>query len=191
MTKDKKQDVKTVPSNIDTRDSFSIPNPQTFEFGDYSYIIKPFHILQKKKWKSLIKQREELSMEYWANNDLGNIYAEIRKILTVNYGGELDVEKRNEIHEKAFDNMSDDNKVKFMALSAHLADSRAYAFENMNYPDLFELLQEVVSTDRDGEAKNLTKDYLFYSVTEEELAFICEKIDEVNSFTDIEALGLR
>ncbi len=186
-----KNHVKTVPDNIDKRDSFSLPTPQTFEFGEYSYTIKPFNILQKKRWNKLLKQRENLSMEYWTKNDLGNVYAEIRKILTVEYGGELDDAKRNDIHEAEFDRLSDEDKVRFMALSAHLADSRSYAFEEMAYEDMFNLFCECVSTNRDGEEKPLTSTYLMYSVPWEEMCFISEKVDDTNSLTAFEVLGLR
>ena len=176
--------------NLEGRDLFSAPEAQTFEYGDYSYKIMPMTMMQRRKWSKIVKDKERFTLKYMADNEYGNLYKELQNLFEVDYKNELDPVKRFEQWCKSFDTQSEDIKKRYFEMDAQLAECREYAFGEIDLNQIFDMIEQVVTVDRD-DYSGMCRSYLQYHCTYEEIVFICDKIEEVSTLSPLEVLGLK
>ncbi len=187
MTKD--NNIKEVPK-LRGRDLFSAPEAEVFEYNKTKYRVTPFGVFDLKKWNSIRDKKMALMYDFWQDNEWGNVAIDIAGIVELD-SVELDEEKRIKMWNDAFEKLSDEKKAEYYTLQIRYAESENHAFSEIDYTSFFKLACSVVEVEIDGEYKPVNNAYLQYNIEYSELCFISSKIDEVNSLTGLEVLGLR
>ena len=182
-------DIKKV-DELKGRDLFSAPEVEVFGYGDYCYKIMPMTMMQRRKWAKIVKEKESLTLKYMAEKEYGNLYQELQSLISVDYKGEIDTDKRFELWCEEFDKQDISIKERYFEMDQQLAECREYAFSEIDFINVFDIINEVVTVDRDGYS-GMSNEYLQYHCTYEEFVFICSKIEDVSTLSPLEVLGLK